>query len=85
MAVVDSVAEAHCALPAGAAAGTYRVGLVGGDSDAEAPADAATITLVDASQPPAVSAVAPAFASRQPAGAHRRRRRQLCAVAVARL
>ena len=64
MAVVDSVAEAHCALPAGAAAGTYRVGLVGGDSDAEAPADAATITLVDASQPPAVSAVAPAFASR---------------------
>ena len=64
MAVVDSVAEAHCALPAGAAAGTYRVGLVGGDSDAEAPADAATITLVDASQSPAVSAVAPAFASR---------------------
>ena len=65
MAVVDSVAEAHCALPAGAAAGTYRVGLVGGDSDAEAPANAATITLVDASQSPAVSAVAPAFASRR--------------------
>ena len=64
MAVVDGVAEAHCALPAGAAAGTYRVGLVGGDSDAEAPADAATITLVDASQPPAISAVTPAFASR---------------------